>query len=82
MIHNPGNTNPSTQHRRQPWATFDSAGQNDRLIVVDPVTQQNWSASLSTLPVSMQEQLSSTNMEFHQDGEYQSGGGADFNTIN
>jgi hypothetical protein len=57
-------------HRRQPWATFDSAGQNDRLIVVDPVTQQNWSASVSSLPVNMQEQLSSTNMEFHQDGEY------------
>jgi hypothetical protein len=57
-------------HRRQPWATFDSAGQNDHLTVVDPVTQQNWSAPLSSLPVNMQEQLSSTNMEFHQDGEY------------
>ena len=57
-------------HRRQPWATFDEAGQNKELIVVDPVARQKWSAPLASLPVSVQEQLSSTNMEFHQDGDY------------
>ena len=57
-------------HRRQPWATFDEAGQNRQLIVVDPGTRGKWSASLTSLPVSIQEQLSSTNMEFHQDGDY------------
>lgn len=57
-------------HRRQPWATFDKAGQNDQLIVVDPVGQKKWSAPLTSLPISMQEQLSSTNMEFQQDGAY------------
>jgi hypothetical protein len=57
-------------HRRQPWATFDSAGQNTQLIVVDPVAQLKWSAPLSSLPVSISEQLSSTNMEFYQDGIY------------
>lgn len=57
-------------HRRQPWATFDTAGQNKNLIVIDPEAQQWWSAPLSSLPVGMQEQLSSTNMEFHQNGEY------------
>ena len=57
-------------HRRQPWATFDAAGQNIQLTVVDPVAGQTWTAPLTTLPVPIQEQLSSTNMEFHQEGEY------------
>ena len=57
-------------HRRQPWASFDKAGQNDQLIVVDPVGLKKWSAPLSSLPIPMQEQLSSTNMEFQQDGPY------------
>ncbi|MEI6142331.1 MAG: hypothetical protein WCP85_23860 [Mariniphaga sp.] len=57
-------------HRRQPWATFDKAGQNDQLIVVDPVEQKKWSAPLTSLPIPIQEQLSSTNMEFQQDGAY------------
>lgn len=57
-------------HRRQPFAAFDQAGHNNQLIVVDPVSLEKWSASLSSLPASMQEQLSSTNMEFFQEGEY------------
>lgn len=57
-------------HRRQPFATFDIAGHNNQLIVVDPVSKQKWTAPLATLPVSMQEQLSSTNMQFHQDGRF------------
>lgn len=57
-------------HRRQPWATFDEAGQNRQLIVVDPVVLKKWSAPLTSLSVSLQEQLSSTNMEFLQEGDY------------
>ncbi len=57
-------------HRRQPWASFDIAGHNNQLIVVDPVAMQKWSAPLSSLPTSIQEQLSSTNMNFHQEGDY------------
>lgn len=57
-------------HRRQPWATFDEAGQNKQLFVVDPVAKQKWSVALTSIPVAMQEQLSSTNMEFHQEGDY------------
>lgn len=57
-------------HRRQPFAAFDVAGNNNQLIVVDPLTQQKWSAPLSSLSVGLQEQLSSTNMEFHQEGNY------------
>lgn len=57
-------------HRRQPFAAFDIAGNNNQLIVIDPASQQKWSAPITSLSVSLQEQLSSTNMEFHQDGNY------------
>jgi hypothetical protein len=57
-------------HRRQPFAAFDLAGHNNQLIVVDPVSLKKWSAPLTSLPVAIQEQLSSTNMQFHQQGDY------------
>lgn len=57
-------------HRRQPWATFDINGHNNQVIVVDPAAGQRWTASLSSLPTGLQEQLSSTNMEFQQIGDY------------
>ena len=57
-------------HRRQPWASFDIAGHNNQLIVVDPISMQRWTAPLSSLPTSIQEQLSSTNMNFYQEGDY------------
>ena len=57
-------------HRRQPFASFDVAGLNTSLTVVDPEAGLKWSAPLSALPQSLQEQLSATNMEFHQDGIY------------
>jgi hypothetical protein len=57
-------------HRRQPFAAFDVAGNNNQLIVIDPVSLQKWTAPITSLSVSIQEQLSSTNMEFHQDGNY------------
>ena len=57
-------------HRRQPWAAFDVAGNNNQFIVVDPQSLQKWSAPITSLPVAMQEQLSSTNMSFYQTGPY------------
>jgi hypothetical protein len=57
-------------HRRQPFAAFDIAGNNNNLIVIDPLSQQKWSAPITSLSVALQEQLSSTNMEFHQEGKY------------
>lgn len=57
-------------HRRQPFAAFDIAGHNNQIIVVDPLTEEKWSAPLTTLPQAIQEQLSSTNMEFYQDGDF------------
>jgi hypothetical protein len=57
-------------HRRQPFVAFDTAGNNDHLIVIDPITLQTWSAPVTSLPVGISEQLSSTNMEFHQEGDF------------
>lgn len=57
-------------HRRQPWASFDIAGHNNQLIVIDPVAKLTWSSNLKLFRTSLQEQLSSTNMEFYQDGDY------------
>ncbi len=57
-------------HRRQPFAAFDEAGNNNQIIVIDPVKKQKWSKDLSSLPVGIREQLSSTNMEFSQEGNY------------
>ena len=57
-------------HRRQPFAAFDVAGLNNYLTVVDPVSKQKWTASISSLPIAIKEQLSSTNMQFHQEGKY------------
>lgn len=55
-------------HRRQPFATFQPEGANDRLFVVDPATGKVWSADLKGLPVPVAEQLGSTNIQFYQDG--------------
>ena len=57
-------------HRRQPFASFDIAGHNTQLIVVDPAGNQSWKASLDVLPASIKEQLSATNMEFYQEGDF------------
>ena len=53
-------------HRRQPFASFDIAGLNTNLIVIDPNSNQRWTEPLSTLSQCLQDQLSSTNMEFYQ----------------
>jgi len=57
-------------HQRHPFAAFDRDGHNIQLIVVDPVSQKKWTASLSSLPTAIKEQLSSTNMQFYQEGDY------------
>ena len=57
-------------HRRQPWATFNPDGRHTNIIVVDPVNGKTWTAPLTALSVPLQDQLSSTNMEFHQEGNF------------
>lgn len=56
-------------HRRQPNATFDLAGHNNQLILIDPQTNQVWTKAVSSLPTSIAEQLSTTNMQYNQVGE-------------
>lgn len=57
-------------HRRQPFAAFDIAGNNNQIIVIDPILKQKWTSNMNTLSIDLQEQLSSTNMEFHQNGNF------------
>ena len=56
-------------HKRQPFASFDVAGNNNQFIVFDPINHTKWTANLSSLSLELQEQLSSTNMQFYQSGD-------------
>lgn len=53
-------------HQRQPFASFVAADNNTSIFVIDPQSQQTWTASLSGLSAPLQEQLQSVNMEFLQ----------------
>lgn len=53
-------------HRRQPFASFDAAGGNSKLQVVNPETGQVWSISTAALPASVAGQLAATNIQFIQ----------------
>ncbi len=55
-------------HKRQPNASFDIAGHNNQIILIDPVHSITYTKSLSSLPVSIREQLSSTNIQYAQEG--------------
>lgn len=55
-------------HARQPFNAFPGSQNNTTIYVVDSATQQTWNASLNGLPTGLKEQLQSTNMNFHQDG--------------
>ncbi|MBL7830005.1 MAG: T9SS C-terminal target domain-containing protein, partial [Saprospiraceae bacterium] len=56
-------------HQRQPFAAFLASENNNSIFVINPNTGQVWSHNLLSLPTELQEQLQSTNMEFHQNGE-------------
>ncbi|MCH8554367.1 MAG: T9SS type A sorting domain-containing protein [Schleiferiaceae bacterium] len=56
-------------HARQPFNAFNAANSNTNLYVFDPTTDSVWSASVSALPTQFSEQLQSTNMNFHQEGD-------------
>src|SRR5258706_9746440 len=47
---------------------FETMYANDTITVVDPVANTNWAASTITLPDSIREPITSTNMEYYQDG--------------
>ena len=57
-------------HRRQPFASFDKQGNNTLIQVIDPLNKQSWQISCKDLDSSLQDQLSATNMQFIQNGQY------------
>lgn len=57
-------------HARQPFNAFPATQANSQGFVVDPQTDTAYAFSLSSLPTAIQEQLSSTNPLFLQDGDY------------
>ncbi len=56
-------------HQKQPFAAFHPRNRNDSLFVINLVTNQIWRAPLLDLPASIKDQLQSTNMQFHQQGD-------------
>lgn len=53
-------------HQRQPFASFDVAGQNNSLMVIDPIAQNAYSYSITSFPIHVKDQLNSTNTQFIQ----------------
>jgi len=56
-------------HARQPFNAFPQAGNNTMIYVADIASGELWSSTMETLPVSIREQLQSTNMNFSQDSD-------------
>lgn len=54
-------------HPRQPFNSFPENKNNDTIFVFDTETKVVWKKSLDGLPISLVEQLQSTNMNFYQD---------------
>lgn len=52
-------------HGFQPPFAFPASSVNDKIYVVDPVTDQSWSVSTSTLPKNISEPVASSNMQFY-----------------
>ena len=52
-------------HGFQPPFAFPVSGINDSIFIVDASTNQSWSASTYTLPDSIREAITSSNMEFY-----------------
>ncbi len=55
-------------HKRRPFEAFLKRENNTSAFVIDPIQNKTWEADLSVLPVSIFEQLQSTNQEFQQRG--------------
>lgn len=53
-------------HARQPFNAFPQSQNNTGIYVIDVHNNQFWSGSVSSLPVTIAEQLQSTNMNFCQ----------------
>jgi hypothetical protein len=56
-------------HARTPFESFPASFNNTEILVIDPVAKQFWKTSINDLPVTMKEQLQSTNMNFFQNND-------------
>lgn len=56
-------------HARHPFAAFPRAFSNDDIILLDLKNKSWQSKALESLPTNIAEQLSATNINFHQDGD-------------
>lgn len=56
-------------HSRQPFNTFPGEENNTDIYVIDPEGKEFLSSEIAGLPTSIREQVQSTNMNFHQDGD-------------
>jgi hypothetical protein len=56
-------------HPKQPWASFHPDFRNDSIYVVNPSEGKVFAAGMQFLPIELKEQLSSSNMQFTQDGD-------------
>ena len=56
-------------HPRQPFAAFSASNNNNNIYVIDIINNVVASAPVSSLDVSIAEQLQSTNMNYYQDGD-------------
>ena len=52
-------------HGFQPPFAFPTSGINNSVYVIDPATNQKWTADVSSLPDSIREAITSSNMEFY-----------------
>ncbi|HLP51000.1 MAG TPA: T9SS type A sorting domain-containing protein [Chitinophagales bacterium] len=52
-------------HGFQPPFAFPTSGINNTIYIVDPSTDQSWTASANLLPDSIREPITSSNMEFY-----------------
>lgn len=57
-------------HRRQPFASFDIAGHNTQIQLLQPNNSNIVSINTSDFPMEVQEQMHSTNACFTQQGQY------------
>lgn len=56
-------------HRRQPFASFDAAGHNNQLIVINTQSMQVWKFPVANLEEPLASQLKATNHCFHQQND-------------
>lgn len=56
-------------HARQPFNAFPAAMNNTQMMVIDVQSHQLWTSPVNSLPISISEQLQSSNMNFYQDDD-------------